>query len=111
MTTSAKVGGESVIGSVTSQGATISAAAVVFATPQMKDEANSAIETEPTRATQSWGKKVKPPAMVLDEDVNGFQSRGKSGRSKGAGAGGNSKRKGKKVWRVTNAHYCCPQCL
>jgi splicing factor 45 len=67
--------------------ATISATAVVFAPPQL----NHSAELE-QKAMQGWGKKVKPPSMVLDEDVNGFQQ----SQNKGKGGGG-GKRKGRKV--------------
>jgi splicing factor 45 len=66
----------------------------VFAAPELvtpnndqaeaKDEANTGWQKK-----EGWGKKVKPPSMVLDEDVNGFR-----GQQKRKGGGG---KKGKKV--------------
>ena len=54
--------------------------------PEVKDEPNTG-----WRKKEGWGKKVKPPSMVLDEDVNGFKAHQKR---KGPGAGG---KKGRKV--------------
>jgi splicing factor 45 len=52
----------------------------------------------PTPSHKSgWGKKVKPPSMVLDDDVNGF--RGNTKRKSGGG------KKNKKVRIVTLSHY------
>ncbi|KAF7304775.1 G-patch domain-containing protein [Mycena kentingensis (nom. inval.)] len=65
--------------------ATISSTAVVFAAPVPAEPAAKEIAAE-----LGWGKKVKPPSMVLDEDVNGFKNQKKRG---GEGGG---KRRGKK---------------
>lgn len=70
-------------------GASISATAMLFAPPQLNEDAKTK-PTEDAKAAQGWGKKVKPPSMVLDEDVNGFKTQNK-------GKGGGGKRKGRKV--------------
>ena len=46
-----------------------------------------------------WGKNIKPPSMVLDEDVNGFRS--KKSKSK------RSEKKGK-YKKACFCHTCCP---
>lgn len=66
--------------------AVISSTAVIFAPPSLNEPANP---TEAQPQGQGWGKKVKPPSMVLDEDVNGFKAK--------RGRGGGGKKKGKKV--------------
>ena len=76
----------------------ISATAVVAAPPTLVDV--SALP-EPTQAghgsgsslKSGWGKKVKPPSMVLDDDINGFR-----GNPKRKGGGG---KKNKKVRIIT----------
>ncbi|KAM5542612.1 hypothetical protein V8D89_003573 [Ganoderma adspersum] len=95
--------------------ATISSTAVVFAPPSLV-ESKSAKSEDGTPASsgapgQGWGRKVKPPSMILEEDVNGFKGR-KSGKRDGAGAGGGGKKKGKKnknapamaVWNPDEAY-------
>jgi splicing factor 45 len=62
----------------------LSSTAVIFAAPVLNDQVKAATDatskkteastTSTTATTQGWGKKVKPPSMVLDEDVNGFKS-------------------------------------
>ncbi|KAL5533363.1 hypothetical protein ACEPAF_5139 [Sanghuangporus sanghuang] len=73
----------------------VSATAVVVAEPVLnipEPEKEKAKETEePNEATGlGWGKKIKPPSMVLDEDVNGFKANRKKNNA------GSGKRKGKK---------------
>jgi len=61
----------------------LSSTAVVFAPPALVEQPQP---KEPDAQPQGWGKKVKPPSMVLDEDINGFKSshkrRGGRGRGK-----------------------------
>ncbi|KAF9480115.1 hypothetical protein BDN70DRAFT_920768 [Pholiota conissans] len=77
--------------------AVLSSTAVVFAPPALVDPAADKAKEEPTAAaaqstttstTQGWGRKVKPPSMILDEDVNGFQQ---SSHKKKPGKGKNKK--------------------
>ena len=74
----------------------ISSTAVVFAPPALVDPVK---KEEPAQAnqpqTQGWGKKVKPPSMVLDEDVNGFKAQ------RGERRGGGGKKKGRKVCGIS----------
>ena len=80
----------------------ISATAVVVAPPTLVDVSAHALpEPAPTPGSGSnlksgWGKKVKPPSMVLDDDVNGFR-----GNPKRKGGGG---KKNKKVRMITSSH-------
>ncbi|KZV99103.1 hypothetical protein EXIGLDRAFT_712472 [Exidia glandulosa HHB12029] len=66
--------------------------AVVAAPPVLLEDTNNAPKT-----TMGWGKKVKPPSMVLDEDVNGFRATG--------GAGGKNKKNKKKKQRQEQQVY------
>ncbi|KAF8610467.1 hypothetical protein BDV93DRAFT_550281 [Ceratobasidium sp. AG-I] len=71
--------------------ASVSASAVISAPPVMlqptKPKAEEQLETSDNKAG-GWGKKIKAPSMVLDEDVNGFRAAG--GKKKG-GAGSRKK--------------------
>lgn len=85
-----------ILGVPASSNATVSATAIVFAPPELVTPANEQgdIKDEPNtgwRKKESWGKKVKPPSMVLDEDVNGFKAHQK--RKGPGGAGGGKKKK------------------
>ncbi|KAI9456456.1 hypothetical protein F5148DRAFT_1224211 [Russula earlei] len=75
----------------------ISATAVVAAPPTLVDVSMQALP-EPNHVPgpgsshrSGWGKKVKPPSMVLDDDVNGF--RGTTKRKSGGGVKKNKKNK------------------
>ncbi|KAG6878732.1 hypothetical protein C0993_011547 [Termitomyces sp. T159_Od127] len=58
----------------------ISSTAVVFAPPALVEPPKQPQEP------QGWAKKVKPPSMVLDEDINGFKaSHGTKKKPKGKG--------------------------
>ncbi|KAG9032128.1 hypothetical protein FRB95_001834 [Tulasnella sp. JGI-2019a] len=83
-----------------------SATAVISAAPVLIDHAAVAqASTEATSSgTEGWKKKIMPPSMVLDEDVNGFKG------NKGKPGGGSRKKKGKKdkfqptVWDPTEMY-------
>ncbi|KAH8102933.1 hypothetical protein BXZ70DRAFT_927282 [Cristinia sonorae] len=72
--------------------ATISSTAIMYSAPTVIEDPKLATATEnsATPGSQGWGKKVKPPSMILDEDVNGFNA--KRGGKK---AGGKKNRKNK----------------
>ncbi|KAH9948110.1 hypothetical protein B0H21DRAFT_735418 [Amylocystis lapponica] len=71
--------------STSSASASISSTAVVFAPPSLVQPPVQPTEVPGQTQGQGWGKKVKPPSMVLDEDVNGFKSQrgGRKGGKKG----------------------------
>ncbi|KAF9264822.1 hypothetical protein L218DRAFT_972416 [Marasmius fiardii PR-910] len=80
-------------GNAASSTTTLSSTAIVFAPPTSVEPSDS--DTMSTSATvteephhkhgHGWGKKVKPPSMVLDEDVNGFKASQKRKVGKGRG--------------------------
>jgi splicing factor 45 len=67
--------------------ASVSSTAVIFAPPTLVEPEKEKVDPIPTADDtpqgQGWGKKVKPPSMVLDEDVNGFKSNQKRKVGKG----------------------------
>lgn len=69
----------------------ISSTAVVSAAPVLLELEKP--KDEPAGPGAGWGKKIKPPSMILDEDVNGF----KANRKKATGGKGKGKGKSKKV--------------
>ncbi|KAG1803602.1 uncharacterized protein HD556DRAFT_1329113 [Suillus plorans] len=78
----------------------LSATAVVFAPPelvttdQQEEVKDDTVQKDSTwRKKEGWGKKVKPPSMILDEDINGFKAQHK--RRAGGGGGGRKGRKNK----------------
>ncbi|KAF8797976.1 hypothetical protein BYT27DRAFT_7321725 [Phlegmacium glaucopus] len=80
--------GAAVLSSVPVVGTGLSSTAVVFAPPVLNDSVSSAppaASSETQSATQGWGRKVKPPSMVLDEDINGFKGTQKKKHGKGKG--------------------------
>jgi hypothetical protein len=70
----------------------ISADAVVYAAPELTEPTLAPTQPD-AKTSHGWGKKVKPPSMVLDEDVNGYQSNTRAADKRTGGG----KRKGKKV--------------
>ncbi|KAK7689101.1 hypothetical protein QCA50_007792 [Cerrena zonata] len=83
-----------------SNSATISSTAVIFAPPSLADNDKSTVtgseQSSQTPQTKGWGKQVKPPSMILDDDINGFKSR-KAGGKKGGEGGKGKKRKNKQA--------------
>ncbi|KAJ3867789.1 hypothetical protein EV359DRAFT_78290 [Lentinula novae-zelandiae] len=67
--------------------ASVSSTAVIFAPPSLVDPEKSepvlVVDDAHAPQGQGWGKKVKPPSMILDEDVNGFKSNQKRKVGKG----------------------------
>jgi splicing factor 45 len=96
-------------------GGTISSTAVVFAPPSLVDNTtvevlagstnvqhghqNSSTTSTTTPQTQGWGRKVKPPSMVLDDDVNGFKKTLQPRKNQ------NKKGRNKKVSPLTHSVY------
>ncbi|KAI6028824.1 hypothetical protein F5J12DRAFT_961299 [Pisolithus orientalis] len=79
-----------------SSSSTVSATAVIYAPPELitpntdqAEDKEDAASAAGWRKKEGWGKKVKPPSMVLDEDINGFRTQQRQRR----GGGG---KKGKK---------------
>lgn len=72
-------------------GAVLSSTAVIAAEPILvvPSKATDGAKNEAPVVEVGWGKKIKPPSMILDEDVNGFKSKNKKNSGK--------KNKGKKV--------------
>ncbi|KAF9218246.1 hypothetical protein BS17DRAFT_883524 [Gyrodon lividus] len=90
-------------GTSVSSTATVSATAVVFAPPELVTPSNDQAEAKDDanigwQKKEGWGKKVKPPSMVLDEDVNGFRTHQK--RKGGGGGGGKKGKKNKNLQPV-----------
>lgn len=78
--------------------AALSSTAVVFAPPVLVDATQSSASSTvaknkeaPSATTQGWGRKVKPPSMILDEDVNGFKAGNQGNKKNKAGKGKNKK--------------------
>jgi hypothetical protein len=93
--------GASVLSS-TGASAALSSTAVVFAAPVLIDTTQSSTSstatknkedpsTAPSATTQGWGRKVKPPSMILDEDVNGFKAGNQGNKKNKTGKGKNKK--------------------
>ncbi|KAI6131861.1 hypothetical protein EV401DRAFT_2065446 [Pisolithus croceorrhizus] len=75
---------------------TVSATAVIYAPPELISPNRDNVENKDDvgwRKKDGWGKKVKPPSMVLDEDVNGFKAQHRQRR----GGGGKKGKKNKNV--------------
>ncbi|KAG6854325.1 hypothetical protein C0991_008220 [Blastosporella zonata] len=70
---------------VTSSATTLSSTAVVFAPPALVEPPKLVVQQEEVQPQQGWSKKVKPPSMVLDEDVNGFKASHNKRKGKGRG--------------------------
>ncbi|KAF8590475.1 hypothetical protein K439DRAFT_1651147 [Ramaria rubella] len=50
----------------------LSATATISAPPTLIQQPNA--QSQASESKSGWGKNIKPPSMVLDEDVNGFRS-------------------------------------
>ncbi|KAJ7709983.1 hypothetical protein B0H17DRAFT_1030078 [Mycena rosella] len=83
----------------TSASAVVSSTAIVFAPPALVE-----LPKDPA-PEPGWGKKVKPPSMVLDEDVNGYKA--SHNKRKGVGKGKGRKNKNApsiSVWDPTEPY-------
>lgn len=78
--------------------ANLSSTAVIAAAPVL---VNTNDHKEPEKPVQklAWGKNIKPPSMVLDENVNGFKSNRKN---KNGGQGKGRKKKA----RILSSPLC-----
>ncbi|KAI0303547.1 hypothetical protein B0F90DRAFT_1816335 [Multifurca ochricompacta] len=78
----------------------ISSTAIVTAPPSLVDSSNPSVPEQapgPGPGHKSgWGKKVRPPSMVLDDDVNGFR-----GNTKRKSGGSRKHKKNKNVQQLT----------
>lgn len=87
-------------------GVSMSATAVIAAEPVLNvPEPGKPNEADEPPTGLGWAKKIKPPSMVLDDDVNGFKINRKKNNA------GSGKRKGKKARPTYLPHRAFSTCL
>ncbi|TFY68335.1 hypothetical protein EVG20_g3597 [Dentipellis fragilis] len=72
----------------------LSSTAVVAAPPTLIEQPKPVPAQDASSQKTGWGKKVKPPSMILDEDVNDFKA---SGKRRG---GGGKRKKNKNIQQL-----------